>query len=334
MPHDDRQRMSIWAGTGCSGMMLTVVCLVGALLAFFIVPTTSWYANFVWNYTGTLEVIVPAQWSPGGGTLSPGGRYMQLSWERTATREPIVWDLETNIPYVQRVRASASCWLTDHTFLLYDPGEERYYVVQARGVVPMEAQVVGGRFVTPPPEEQAVIRARWKSAEQLYLIRGLGNSGNTVLTIEAGHPYIYLIGAGNDNNTLVEQLTAGISPIVFDRPSWTRPESQQIFASHDGRLQAQVQYDGQYHLRIFTPEGQVLAEVSKIGWYTDPIGWAADNSGVYFRMTNALHQPIFKLSVLTPEEARWQTVWRWLGWGGAATLVAAGAAWWRRRRRG
>lgn len=61
-------------------------------------------------------------------------------------------------------------------------------------------------------------------------------------------------------------------------------------------------------------DGKIVAEAGKPGWYPDPIGWAADSSGVYFRliingeMAGMItpYTPIFKLSPLTPEEERAQ----------------------------
>ncbi|HEY3229938.1 MAG TPA: hypothetical protein VGJ87_12010 [Roseiflexaceae bacterium] len=93
---------------------------------------------------------------------------------------------------------------------------------------------------------------------------------------------------------------------------------------------------------IYTRDGERVAQAYKAGWTPVILGWAHDGSGVYFQMfisgdaASVLvpYQPIFKLSPLTPEEARWALAKTIAIWA-ALIGVPVGVGWWlwRRRRR-
>jgi hypothetical protein len=128
---------------------------------------------------------------------------------------------------------------------------------------------------------------------------------------------------------------------------------QRIY-SHDGRFYASretaINTEAFFpstastsRLRVYTREGDLVASAYKPRWGPEILGWDYTDQSVYFALRikglagplGNPETPIFKLTPLTPEEARLQAVQRGVMWFGLVLLVGAGG-WglvrWRRRR--
>ena len=122
--------------------------------------------------------------------------------------------------------------------------------------------------------------------------------------------------------------------------SFHTPPNEPQLVSPDGRYYARVGYGPRNWLRIYNQSGEVVAEADKARWLPVWLGWAPDSNGLYFYMesqasmltNHAPYSPVFKLSVLTPEEERAAAIWQGVWWAAAIAVLAAGVWWWWRRR--
>ena len=327
-------------GLALGGLLLIGCCAWSGLLGWFFAPFSFWAANRIDHVQGKVEVIAPAQSHP-GGILAPGGRYLILGQTRNGVRERFVWDLATDARYPFTLRAPALCWLNPTQFVVRS-SNETYYLVEAQGVVAVttESIVVQDRY--PLPEGLVALRQRWQTADHIYVIDSFGNPAYTVLTIEAGRPYVYRsFGSARDNSTTVEALTQDLPHTLIPNRCNNPPEGVPVY-SPDGRYYVKLSQRANAHVLIYTRDGELVARAGKEGWAPRLKGWAYDSSGVYFNMLISggaasmlmPSTPLFKLSPYTPAEARWALVWRIGGWVAAAGLIAAGGRWaWQRWRR-
>jgi LPXTG-motif cell wall-anchored protein len=179
-------------------------------------------------------------------------------------------------------------------------------------------------------------------ADHVYIMDNFDISGYTVIILEHEQPFVHRIpGSIQENIATVESLTKDIPHVRIPDLCDRAPERTHIF-SPDGQYYAIVPNGSHPPVRIYTRDGQLVAQARKSGWFPIILGWAHDSSGLYFQTKIdgsaasmlSPYQPIFKLSPLTPEEQRSALLWSAATWAGGIGVVG-GAGWWlwRRRRR-
>ena len=190
------------------------------------------------------------------------------------------------------------------------------------------------------PWKQGLVQSetRWRTADWVYVLQNFGFSGSTVFTFEHGQPYVYVnFGSTQD----LAPLRSDIPHKQIGQYCNNPPEGAPLY-SPDGQLYMQLSSGKNAHVLIYRRDGTLVAEAAKTGWAPRVMGWAHDSSGVYFQLLISggaasmlvPYEPIFKLSPLTPEEARWAPVWTVGPWAlGIAVVAGVGGWWWRRRRR-
>jgi hypothetical protein len=330
------RRLPTWVWV-LAGLLLVGCCAWSGLGASVFGPLTPWLANRLTSVQGKAELIAPAQWRP-GGTLSPDGRYMVAGWNKTGQHERVVWDLVTGQQYPLALRSSALCWLNVEQFASLDSASNTYYLVQAHNMSIIQATQVIPSKEYPDPDGMARLQARWQSAEHVYVLHNFLYAGSTILTLERGLPYVYFDPKGTqDLDTLISNITYIHIPAYCGSASERYP-----LYSPDGQHYLQLSTGENARVQIYNRDGLMVAEAFKNGWDPRVMGWAHDSSGVYFQMLISggaagmlvPYQPIFKLSPLTEEEARWAPVWAVGPWVlGLAVVAGAGWWWWRRRQK-
>jgi hypothetical protein len=116
--------------------------------------------------------------------------------------------------------------------------------------------------------------------------------------LDQAFQYVMVFPAGYSNDE-VRTILSAIPGVVFLEPPIV--DSTHKFYSHDSRLYADTRGG---RARIYSAEGEVLAEAYKPGWTPGIEGWAADDSGVYLRIrikgssaqVETPQVPLFKLS--------------------------------------
>jgi hypothetical protein len=219
-------------------------------------------------------------------------------------------------------------WLNPEQFVVR--ADPHYYIVEAATGAVTEAEPI-------PPETYlkpggfAVIAPFLRQAEIVYVVQGWGSDYK--LFVWSDQHWYQVALSSYEMEITNDELTFLLNTIDYTyvfRPGWDSPEyAAQRLTSPDGQYIAQVVRG---RAVIARPDGTPVAWAAKPGWYPDILGWAHDSSGIYFQMwirgSSAAvlvpDKPLFKLSPLTPEEARWQAVQRGVIWLGLALLVGAG----------
>jgi hypothetical protein len=328
-------------GLALVGLVLAGCCFWSGLGAWLFAPLTPFLANRLSYSQGKAEVIAPAQWRPGGGHMSPDGRYMVLGWIKDGPHELFVWDLVTGERHPFRVSTSALCWLNSNQFAILDSSSMSYYLVQAQNATLTRA--TNYQLEKPTQSrELSDIKAHWQAAEQLYVLSEFGQGAYTVIALENGQPVVYTPGhAQNENIAIVNELTRDIPHARIPDHCDSPPEGRDVY-SPDGRYYYHLSMSDNAHVLIYNREGQLVAEAAKTGWTPRMLGWAHDSSSVYFQMLIAggaasmlvPYEPIVKLSPLTPEEEQLALIWRIGTWAiGVGALGGVGWWLWRRKRR-
>jgi hypothetical protein len=327
-----------WGWYVALGLLLLGCCFWSGLAAWLFAPLTPFLANRLTSVQGKAELLVPAQAAATTGHLSPDGRRMLLGWTRDGREEWVMWDLTTNERRAFNLQSGRFCWLNADQFLVN--GGQAYletnmdYLLQARDVSIMQAI----RF--PKADYQpARLRAAWQAAELVYVLDSFHGSGYSVLTLEQGRPVVYRdFDTDRDSITIVDALTKDIPHIRIPRRCDARSEGEPVY-SPDGGYYALWPDSSSQPVRIFTREGKLVAQAAKTGWYPYLLGWTHDSSGIYVQMkisgsaaaVAVPYQPIFKLSPLTEEEARRESIKRVGRWA-LGVAVVIGIGWWLWRR--
>jgi len=271
------------------------VGLVCALLAGLILSCRIVHPNQVEVVEGQVELIIPAGEDAGGYNLSPDGRWM-LFWKHTPERRMALLDLTTG---TERTVNPAPCqgitavqWLDGHRFFLRD-WPDCYLLVKTDDLSIL-------RLANYSAEEQDVVQAiqGLTQADQVYAVLGMGSPSHSVSALGHEPPTVYRFRGGYFPDE-ERAILAAIPGVVFLEPPIV--DSTHKFYSHDGRLYADTRGG---RARIYSAEGEVLAEAHKPGWTPGVVGWAADDSGVYLyiRIKGSSAQvetpqtPLFKLS--------------------------------------
>jgi hypothetical protein len=329
--HAGKRYSGRWGWWLLAGLLLLGCCVWGGLGAWLFAPLTPFLANRLSYVQGKAEVIAPAQWRP-GGILSPNGRYMVMGWNRNGSHERFVWDLTSGAQHPFQLGGGGLCWLNPEQFAILDSATNSYFLIHAP-----DATIMPATLIIPWKHGISQTKERWQAAEQLYVLTNFLYSGSTVVSIEQGQPYVYInLDSTQDLDPLFQDIPHVRIPEYCNNP----PEGVPVY-SPDGRFYTQLSKGESAHVLIYTREGELVAEASKTGWNPRLMGWAHDSSGVYFQMlisggaasTLVPYQPIFKLSPLTEEEARWAWVWTILPWIIGLALVAIGGWLWQRRKR-
>jgi|GEM_PF-5123049 len=315
-------------------LLLLFACYVSGLW-WYIPPLRSWSINHLPLVEGQADLLVPSWHTPGGARLAPDGRTMVVGWNS----EPVIWNLVTDVRLPVPVKMHSMGWLNPEQFVVQ--ADPHYYIVEAATGAAIEVHEI------PPntyrkPGGFAVIAPLLQRADVIYWTEGWGGDR---LFVYADDDWSMVVLSAYDfgltSKAEVDALLATVPYQPIARPGHETPEQvAQRLTSPDGQYIAQVVRG---RAVIAHPDGTPVAWAAKPGWYPDILGWAHDSSGIYFQMwirgSSAAvlvpDKPLFKLSPLTPEEARWQAVQRGVMWVGLALLVGAGGWWlvrWRRRQ--
>jgi hypothetical protein len=76
-----------------------------------------------------------------------------------------------------------ACWLNTEQFVLNDSGGARYYLVQAQGATAAQATLVAVQEQFPTEEDLKQLQARWRAAEQIYVLDTFGTAAYTVRAV-------------------------------------------------------------------------------------------------------------------------------------------------------
>ena len=290
---------------------------------------------------GRLDVIAPGQWYPSGGKLSPDGRRMLLGWTRNGTHEAFILDLATGvrIPFSTQL---SGCWISADQIAGLGNSDTTYYVIDAHtgqstrlGSV-LDPKSAAPKWLLPLPQITVdALRARLEAAIRITAINAFVNGGYTLFTEEHDGQHVYFGFPNADVKAILDTVPHTLLNSACNMPPYDPP-----LVSPDGRYYARVGYGPRNWLRIYNQNGEVVVEANKAGWTFRWMGWASDSSGMYFftesqasMLTNhAPYSPVFKLSVLTPEEERAAAIWQGVWWAAAIAVLAAGVWWWWRRR--
>jgi hypothetical protein len=297
---------------------------------------------------GRLELIAPGQWHP-GGSLSPDGRTLWLHGTWDGPREYLLWDLVTDTRQsVALTEPRSFRWLDNDWLAVYGffPGGYALIDAQIGEVTPITTY---DPEQYSQPDGHLVIEPLLRSMTQLYVVEAWGRAGYVIIARGEPEPLRFELGYGRPFGLEREQLEAWLKTLPHtDRTQYGIGGPvfpKQRFFSHNGRFYATRESRGRAaRLAIYrTEDEQLLAYAYKPRWGPGILGWDYTDQGVYFaqRIGGSAgplgnpETPIFKLTPLTPEEARLQAVQRGVMWLGLALLVGAGGWWlvrWRRRR--
>jgi len=175
-------------------------------------------------------------------------------------------------------------------------------------------------------------------ATDAYVITQFPRSSYMVISRSPQETWLINLGYGEGFGWSREQLEAWLKTLPHtDRTQYGIGGPvfpKQRFFSHNGRFYATRESRGRAaRLAIYrTEDEQLLAYAYKPRWGPGILGWDYTDQGVYFAQRiggssgplGNPETPIFKLTPLTPEEARRQTVQRGVTWLGLALLVGAG----------
>jgi hypothetical protein len=292
-------------------------------------------ANRLTTATGHTELVVPAEEHP-GGSLSTDGRYMLTGRTIGGQRERVVWDLATDQRYPYTLPSDDTCWVSPTQFAAFQLANQ-YYLVDAVGAIVHPVTLVQP-YQTYGAQAGERIRERLRQADAVYFIEIFGYSGGVVLAIEDGAVFAYNGTDPPPGTTLHPvDLIEGVPHIRIPEPCTNPPFTRQLF-SPDGRYYvAGIEHPGD-SVRVYTKDGQLVAEARKAGWTPMLLGWRYDSSGVYFTMlirggaaASAMPaQPIFLLGPPRPADGQGRIIVT----VGVLLLAACGAAaWWYWRRR-
>jgi hypothetical protein len=307
-----------------------------------IAPLRVLSANWPSAQLGKTELLVPGERRAGGVKLAPGGQRMVLGWQSGDAVEYVLWDLATGQHQPLPLVANDWRWLDRNYVLSIGPGG--YHLLDARdaNVHPLE----------PFPETEYkyiggfdIVLSQLRDADIVYLLESFGGtSAYKVLTHTQEQWSLFELGYGEDFGLTRDELQAALNTIPHTEVpiyGWGAPPQtdQRIYSPNRQFYMTRENVD-QYERRvvIYTRDEQLVASTYKTGWAPYILGWAHDSSGVYFQLRHRTiggevpETPIFKLSPLTEEEARWAPVWAIGPWVLGLAVVAGAGWWWRRRR--
>lgn len=171
-----------------------------------------------------------------------------------------------------------------------------------------------------------------------------GFSAYTVITREPDRWRIFHLGYGEEMGLTRPELEAALDSIphtAVPELGWGKPfQTGARVYSPDRRFYTTWENVDIFDRRqavIYTRDEQLVAVAYKDRWFPYILGWAHDSSGVYFQLRNSIaatpEMPLFKLSPLTAEEARWQPIRAAAPWAGGILALGGGMWLWRRHRR-
>jgi hypothetical protein len=308
-----------------------------------IAPLRVLSANWPTAQLGKTELLVPGERRAGGVRLAPDGRHMVLGWQAGEQTEYVLWDVVSGQHQALPLVARAWHWLDRNYVAVLGGG---YHLLDARdnSILPLE-QLPDTAYRKPNGFQ--VVESLLRSADQVYVLERFGTSSSPfVITQQQSKWLLINLGDSTEFGLTRNELQEALNSIPHTEVpilGWGRP-LQTKYRVASPNLQFYMTYENvdQYEERvvIYTRDEQLVASTYKIGWTPYILGWAHDSSGVYYQLQHRTvggvvpETPIFKLSPLTEEEARWALVRTILTWIAVAVLaVGVGWWWWRRRRR-
>jgi hypothetical protein len=329
---------------GCRIAVLTIGVLLLGCCAWSgqwmrIAPLRVLSANWPTAQLGKTELLVPGERRAGGVKLAPDGRHMVLGWQAGARIEYLLWDLATGQRQPLPLVANTWHWLDRNYVAVVGGG---YHLLDARDGSILTLEQLPDTAYRKPNGFQ-VVEARLRSADQVYVLERFGTSSSPfVITQQQGAWLLINLGDSTEFGFTRDELQEALNTIPHtDVPilGWGRPPQtkQRIYSPNRQFYMTRENVD-QYERRvvIYTRDEQLVASTYKTGWASYILGWAHDSSGVYYQLQHRTvggvvpETPIFKLSPLTEEQARWAPVWAVGPW--VLALAVVGLVWWRRRR--
>jgi hypothetical protein len=307
-----------------------------------IAPLRVLSANWPSAQLGKTELLVPGERRAGGVKLAPDGRHMVLGWQANGQTEYVLWDLTTGQRQTLNLTVQDWHWL-DRQYVAGVGGGGYWLVDGNNGITTALPRFPNESY--QKPGGIVVVKSILEAANQIYILEAFGGgSGYKVIVLGPKQWYVFNLGYGDDLGLTRDELLAVLNAIPHTKVptlGWGRPpQTKQRIYSPNRQFYMTYENVDQYERRvvIYTRDEQLVASTYKTGWASYILGWAHDSSGVYFQLQHRTiggevpETPIFKLSPLTEEEARWALVRTILTWIAVAVL-AVGAGWWWRRRR-
>jgi hypothetical protein len=313
------------------GSVVLVSCCVWSGLIWMLPGLPNAWANRLDHVQGKAELLIPAERRPSAGLLSPDGRRLLISWMQDDQVQIVVWDLANNQQHPLTQYVTAMRWLNaTHTALI----GEGYHVIDTRDFtslpaedIPLDTYFKPGGFATVEP--------LLKRADHVYIFESFGGgAGYKAFVQEATHWSVVILGYGFEFGMTRDDLEAQLADIPHIRVpthGWGRVmgTKDRVYSPNGQYYTTREGAKGDARVVIYTRAGVKVAEAAKGGWGPDILGWAHDSSGVYFQQWISgsaaavllSAKPLFKLSPLTAEEARWAVVQQVGAWGGVALAL-------------
>jgi len=270
-----------WGAVLTLGVLaLLLLCQFGPCRPRSLKERLAW-SNRMDEVVGRVQLIVPAEREADYAVLSPGGEWLLVMFHR----EWAVFDLVRGVEYPRRLKCpdtSEVRWVDRNRFILGSGFSDCYYLVEMPG---MEVR----KLAEVEEDPVRLARAPWP----VYVTKSLGIGGFTAFSLGEEPFAMPLEGPATDPPAWVKAI-----PHIRVPRSRSFTGRQRGF-SHGGRCYATASLGAQIRL---AENNALLARAFKPGWNHRILGWAHDDSGVYFQLgvegeVAAIHYP-------------WVTVWK------------------------
>jgi hypothetical protein len=313
------------------GSVVLISCCFWSGLIWMLPGLPNAWANRLDYVQGKTELLIPAERRPSAGLLSPDGRRLLISWMQDDQVQIVVWDLASNQQRTLDQYTTYIRWIDAEHLVIIGEEYQILNVLEWSTQPLIDQQQERGNALSLEQLETQV-----RDANQSYLFDGFAGASSYVLILRTQAQWsLYNLGYGEYigvTRQALEQWLTQMPLIHVPQLGWGKVmgTNDRVY-SHNGQYYTTREgAKGDARVVIYTREGVKVAEAAKGGWGPAVLGWAHDSSGVYFQQwisgSSATvlmsAKPLFKLSPLTPEEARWAAVQQGGAWGGA--LLALG----------
>ena len=271
-----RGRATCWGAVTALGLLfLLPALLLVATLGYCGVPSEGVRmarSNTLDEVLGEAELLVPAERRSTGDRISPGGEWLLVEFESsrwvaldlaTGAERPLA--LECRSENDVSLSLTHARWLEPVRFVIGDAHAGCYYLVDAEDGT--------SRRLPVEPEDEARLRS---ADPPLYITKSLGMGGFTAFSL-GGDPFVMHIGG---SESAPPPWAAAIPHVEV--PQQHGYMGLQRVPSHSNRCYATAPSG----VQIYPADGDtLLARAFKSGWNHSILGWAHDDSGVYFRLT-------------------------------------------------
>jgi len=226
-------------------------------------------SNTLDEVIGEAELLVPAERKAVGSIISPGGHWLLVKFGRA---EWVVFDLDSGVEQALALSCAENPgswvwarWLNERQFVITTPLSRCYYLVEMP-----DATATLLPIVSEDPARLA------EASPPLYITKSLVMGGFTAFAL-GDDPFVMHIGG---SESAPPPWAAAIPHIEV--PQQLGYTGLQQVPSHSNRCYATAPSG----VQIYPADGDtLLARAFKSGWNHSILGWAHDDSGVYFRLT-------------------------------------------------